>query len=58
MKLDEVLSGPVYLDTNVLYMYLRSDPLHLPTLTTFFGRVARGVVEAFVGIPVLDELFY
>ena len=58
MKLDEVLSGPVYLDTNILYMYLRSDPVHLPTLTTFFGRVVRGVIETFVGIPVLDELFY
>ena len=58
MKLDELADGSLYLDTNVLYMYLRADPAHLPTLTTFFSRVVRGAIEAFIGIPVLDELFY
>src|SRR5215813_13582653 len=58
MKLDEMASGAVYVDTNVWYMYLRTDPAHQQTLTTFFGRVVRGAIEAFVGILVLDELFY
>ena len=58
MKLDEVAGGSLYVDTNVLYMYLRADPVHLPTLITFFSRVVRGAIEAFIGIPVLDELFY
>jgi predicted nucleic acid-binding protein len=58
MKLDELASGAVYVDTNVWYMYLRTDPVHQQTLTTFFGRVVRGAIEAFVGILVLDELFY
>ena len=58
MKLDELADGSLYVDTNVLYMYLRADPVHLQTLTTFFSRVVRGAIEAFIGIPVLDELFY
>jgi hypothetical protein len=58
MKLDELASGAVYVDTNVWYMYLRTDPAHQQTLTTFLGRVVRGAIEAFVGILVLDELFY
>jgi predicted nucleic acid-binding protein len=58
MKLDEVSSGSLYVDTNVWYMYLRADAATRPVLTTFVGRVVRGSCEAFVGIPVLDELFY
>jgi len=58
MKLDEVHSGSVYVDTNVLYMYLRADPTHLPQIKVFLERVVRGDIEAFVGIPVFDELFY
>ncbi len=58
MKLDEVSGGPIYVDTNVLYMYLRSDPSHLPTIKAFLERVIRGEIVAFVGIPALDELFY
>lgn len=58
MKLDEVPSGSVYVDTNVLYMYLRSDPDHLSTIKAFLERVIRGEIAAFVGVLALDELFY
>jgi hypothetical protein len=58
MRLDEVRGGSVYVDTNVLYMYLRADPAHLATIKAFLERIVRGDIEAFVGIPVLDELFY
>ena len=58
MKLDEVVAGTVYIDTNVLYMHLRVDPAHSPVIKKFLGRIVRGEIEAFVGIPVLDELFY
>ena len=58
MKLDELTSGTVYVDTNVLYMFLRADPVHLPTLRAFLGRVVRGAIAAFVSVLVLDELFY
>jgi len=59
MKLDEVPGGSIYVDTNILYMYLRADPAHLSILTTFFQRVVRGAFEAFVGIPVAElELYY
>ena len=58
MKLDEVSSGSLYVDTNIWYMYLRADSTTRPVLTTFVGRVVRGSCEAYVGIPVLDELFY
>lgn len=58
MRLDELLSGSVYVDTNVLYMYLRSDPTRYPAIRGFLSRVVRGDIEAFVGVPVVDELFY
>ena len=58
MKLDDLAGGAVYVDTNVWYMFLRTDPVHQHTLTTFLGRVVRGAIEAFVRILVLDELFY
>jgi predicted nucleic acid-binding protein len=58
MKLDELVSGAIYLDTNVLYMYLRADPAHLPTIRTFVTRVVQGEIEGVIGGPVLDELFY
>lgn len=58
MKLDDVLHGSVYVDTNILYMYLRVDPAHLSAIKVFLSRIVRGQIEAFVSIPVLDELFY
>ena len=58
MRLDDLAVGAVYVDTNIWYMYLRADSAHQRMLTTFFGRVVRGAIEAFAGILVLDELFY
>lgn len=58
MKLDDVSRGSVYVDTNILYMYLRVDPLHLSTVKAFLSRIVSGEIEAFVSIPMLDELFY
>lgn len=58
MRLDEVPPGPVYVDTNVLYMYLRSDQRYLALIRSFLKRVILGEVVALVGVPVVDELFY
>lgn len=58
MKLDEVSRGSIYVDTNILYMYLRVDPAHLSIIKGFMSRIVRGEIEAFISIPVLDELFY
>jgi predicted nucleic acid-binding protein len=58
MKLDELSRGSVYVDTNILYMYLRVDQAHLPVIKTFLSRIVHGQVEAFVSVPVFDELFY
>lgn len=58
MKLDEVASGHVYVDTNVLYMYLRADPAHLPTIERFLQRVVRGDIAAYISLLTLDELYY
>lgn len=58
MRLDELSDGRVYVDTNVLYMYLRADTRHLPIIKSFLERMIRGEIEVFVGIPVLDELAY
>jgi predicted nucleic acid-binding protein len=58
MKLDELRHGSVYVDTNILYMYLRVDPAYLSVIKAFLGRIVGGEIEAFVSIPVLDELFY
>lgn len=58
MRLDEILDGRVYVDTNILYMYLRADASNLSTIRLFLDRVVQGEIEAVVGIPVLDELVY
>lgn len=58
MKLDKISTGSVYVDTNILYMYLRVDPNHIGTIKAFLEKVVSGQIEAFVGVPVLDELYY
>ena len=58
MRLDKISAGRIYVDTNVLYMYLRTDPEHLDTVKSFFRQVIAGELDAFVGVPVLDELYY
>lgn len=58
MKLVDVLSGTVYVDTNVLYMYLRSDSETTAAVKTLLERVVLGKVLAVVSIPTVDELFY
>ena len=60
MKLDKVdREGlQVYVDVNVFYMYLRPDPVHLPTIRAFLERMAQGYVEAYTSILTMDELFY
>ena len=42
MKLAEVSQGVVYVDTNVLYMYLRADPLHVAAIELFKTGCAWG----------------
>jgi len=58
MKLDEVEQGRVYVDTNVLYMYLRADPVYLPTIERFLQRVVQGDIVAYVSLLTMDELYY
>jgi len=58
MKLDEIMHGNVYVDTNVLYMYLRADAMHWPTIERFLQHVIRGEITAYVSVLTLDELYY
>jgi predicted nucleic acid-binding protein len=58
MRLDELEHGHVYVDTNVLYMYLRTDPVHLPTIECFMQRVIRGDLVAHISLLTMDELYY
>jgi predicted nucleic acid-binding protein len=58
MRLDEGSRGPIYVDTNVLYMYLRADIVYTPIIKAFLERVVCGELEAYVCILTLDELFY
>lgn len=58
MKLDEVEQGHIYVDTNVLYMYLRADPVHLPTIERFLQRMVQGDIVAYLSLLTLDELYY
>lgn len=48
MRLDDVLTGGVYVDTNTWYMYLRTDSDSLGRIKLFLERVIRGEMEAFV----------
>ncbi len=58
MKLDKLSAEVVYVDTNILYMYLRADPVYLPAIKRFLVRMINGEVEVYVSILVLDELYY
>ncbi len=58
MRLDEVPPGSVYVDTNVLYMYFRADRRYIAVIRSFLERIIDGEIVAFVGVPVVDELFY
>lgn len=58
MNLDDISQCAVYVDTNILYMFLRIDPAHSSAIKVFLSRIVSGEIEAFVSIPVLDELFY
>lgn len=58
MRLDEVVKGKVYVDVNVFYMYLRPDPVYLPMIRRFLGRMVQGDIEAYTSILTMDELFY
>jgi len=58
MRLDEVVRGRVYVDVNVFYMYLRSDPVYLPMIRGFLERTVQGDIEAYTSILTMDELFY
>ena len=58
MKLDEFIAGSIYIDTNILYMYLRADLTYLPVIKSFLVRIVKGEIQAFISIPVLDELYY
>ena len=48
MRLDSFAGAAIYLDTNILYMFVRSDPTQLPKLMRFFQRVVRGEIEAYI----------
>ena len=50
MRLDEVVKGKVYVDVNVFYMYLRPDPVYLPMIRRFLGRMVQGDIEAYTSI--------
>jgi hypothetical protein len=39
-------------------MYLRADPVHLPTIERFLQRVIRGDIIAYVSLLTIDELYY
>lgn len=58
MRLDEVVRGKVYVDANVFYMYLRPDPVYLPMIRRFLGRMVQGDIEAYTSVLTMDELFY
>ena len=58
MKLEDVVEGRVYVDVNVFYMYLRSDPEHLDTLRSFFRRMVRGDITGYTAVLTMDELSY
>lgn len=58
MKLEDVVTGRLYIDVNVFYMVLRSDPEHLEALRSFFQRVVKGDIAAYTSVLTMDELFY
>lgn len=58
MKLDQVTSGRIYVDVNVFYMYLRSDPEHVGSTRSLLQRMVRGELAVYTAVLTMDELFY
>jgi len=58
MKVDQVSSGRIYVDVNVFYMYLRSDPDHVGSIRSLLDHMARGEVAVYTAVLTMDELFY
>lgn len=52
-QIDELPDGMVYLDTMVLYIYLRNPTIQIDSL---FQRIEDGMLQAFTASLTFDEL--
>lgn len=58
MRVDELIDGHLYADTNLFYMFLRREEKHRMIIRPFLKRVIQGQIELCVSPLMADELFY
>ena len=58
MKLDEIESMNIFVDTNIFYLYLRESPAYINIVEDFFIKIIRGTLKAYTSVLVMDELHY
>ncbi len=51
-------SGTIYLDTMILYTFLRAGSTTRPVLREFFQRIEGGDINAYTSVLTFDELAY
>jgi len=57
-SITEFLEGEIYLDTMMLYAFLRAEPKARPVIGAFFERIETGAVTAYTSVLTFDELAY
>jgi predicted nucleic acid-binding protein len=56
--LTSFVSGAIYLDTMIFYVFLRTDPQVHFVLRSFFANIERGEITAYTSSLTFDELAY
>ena len=56
--LSEFVEGFIYLDTMILYSFVRADEASRPILKRFFGSIEQGKITAFTSVLAFDELIH
>jgi len=58
LSLSAFQSGMIYLDTMVLYTFLRVEDRIRPIIGSFFERIEMGAIAAYTSVLTFDELSY
>lgn len=50
--------GPIYLDTMILYTFVRAETAVRPIIRPFFNAIEQGKIRAYTAVLTFDELAY
>lgn len=58
MRLDEIKSMNIFVDTNVFYLYIRESPVYVNIVEDFLIKAIQGTTKVYTSVLVMDELHY